>query len=101
MVAYDSRRTPDPEQMLRPTTANALRIAFRNQHEAGTEPIPELGDAIRAAAREARERDLQPEAVLIQLKTLANEAVPTFFSNDAQKEVRQWMVLMCIRAYWE
>jgi len=105
MVAYDSRRVPDPEHMLRPETIGALRAALAEQRGVGAEPVTSLSEAIRAASREARERHLPPEALLIQLKSLADEVglppVPSSQDRAKRRAVREWMVTACLRAYWE
>lgn len=103
MVAYDSRRMPDPEKLLRPETVTALLEAFREQLVAGEQPTPQLAEAIRAAAVEARQRQLPPEALLLQLKEIADRAkVPALIGEDAgRRQIRQWMVTMSLRAYWD
>lgn len=105
MVAYDSRRMPDPEHMLRPETIAALRAALEEQRGAGVEPVNSLSEAIRAASREARERHLPPEALLIQLKALADDVglplVSASPDRARRREVREWMVTACLRAYWD
>lgn len=103
MVAYDSRRVPDPESMLRPETITALRSALQEQRRAGIEPVTSLSESIRNAAKEARDRNLPPEALLIQLKGLADEVGLPAVSHDRprRREVREWMVTACLRAYWD
>lgn len=103
MVAYDSRRVPNPEHMLRPETIAALRSALEEQRKAGVDPVSSLSESIRAASREARERHLPPEALLIQLKVLADEVGLPAVSIDRtrKREVREWMVTACLRAYWD
>ena len=89
--------------MLRPDTLTALRSALDEQRRAGVEPVNSLSESIRNAAREARERQLQPEALLIQLKALADEVGLPTVSHDQprRREVREWMVTACLRAYWD
>ena len=105
MVAYDSRRSPDPDNMLRPETVAALRAALEEQRAAGAEPVASLSNAIRVASREARERHLQPEALLIQFKSLADDVglplVSPSSDRGRRREVREWMVTACLRAYWD
>lgn len=105
MVAYDSRRVPDPNHMLRPETIATLRAALEEQRAAGPEPVASLSEAIRTASREARERHLPPEALLIQLKSLADDVglplVPSSPDRVRRREVREWMVTACLRAYWD
>jgi hypothetical protein len=101
MVAYDSRWMPDPAHLLRPETEALLREALAAQRTSGDEPISALTDAIRTAAREARERQLPPEALLVQLKSLADEAGISTRGGAEWRGVREWMVIMLLRAYWE
>jgi hypothetical protein len=102
MVAYDSRRMPDPAFLLAPATVAALRGALEEQRVAGPDPTPALTVAIRNAATEARERQLQPEALVIQLKALADEVgLPaTGRGPDGRRVIREWMITACLRAYW-
>ncbi len=102
MVAYDSRRIPDPSQLLRSQTVQELRQALLAQRNAGASPISALRLAIRRAATEARTRGLPPESLIIQLKALAIE-VGLEAPEDlrTRTHVREWMVGACLRAYWE
>jgi FAD/FMN-containing dehydrogenase len=103
MVAYDSRRVPDPSYVLCPETIDALRAALRVQRQAGVEPVDELRVAIRTAGTEARERLLPAEALLIQLKRLADEAGVQLPDpqEHSRTHVREWMVRALLRAYWD
>lgn len=102
MVAYDSRRTPDPSQLLHPETVGALRTALTAQRTSREGASPQLTEAIRMAAIEARQRDLPPEALLIQLKQLADDVGLAADDPDAAKprRIREWMVGALLRAYW-
>ena len=105
MVAYDSRRTPDPEHLLSSETVGALRVALDAQLAAGAgaDPIAALFDAVRVAAKEGRERKLAPEALIIQLKQLANDVGLPPVENDPRnrKNIREWMITASLRAYWD
>ena len=103
MVAYDSRRMPDPDKLLRPETAAALLEAFRAQLTSGDQPTAELSEAIRRAAHEARARSLPPETLIIQLKAIAEQAgvPPVLGEDESRRQIRQWMVTMSLRAYWD
>jgi hypothetical protein len=102
MIAYDSRRMPDPAQLLYPDTIAALRSALIEQRDCGAEPIKSLSTAIQSAAREGRARNLPPQAVLIQLTVLADEiGLPAAAPDcDPKGHMREWMVTACLRAYW-
>jgi hypothetical protein len=103
MVAYDSRRTPDPAQQLLPRTADALREALALQSRAGQDPLPELRAAVRLAAQDARDRQLRPENVLAQLNAiLADAAIDvTPQGPTPNRGLRQWLITACLRAYWD
>ena len=93
---------PDPANLLHAETQALLRRALSAQRTAGVVPIAELSDAIHAAAREARERQLTPEAILIQLKALAEEmGLPAQHAGTSRTDVRTWMVTTLLRAYWD
>jgi hypothetical protein len=101
MNAFDSSRSPDPSQFLHPQTLDALRAALTHQRSCGEQPTATLADAVKAAALEARARDLTPESVIIQLKTMADEvglAAPE--RGGGRAAIREWMVLACLRAYF-
>ncbi len=107
MVAYDSRREPDPAQILGQETVAALRVALAAQRIAGQAPTAALQRAIVAAAREARQRELPPETLLVQLKGLADEfgirasEQTTPVGQPKSLQVREWMVTALLRAYWD
>ena len=79
----------------------ALSGSLRQQRSAGRDPIPELHDAIVAAAKEARERNIAPETLLVQLKRLADE---TGFARELGQEetnlLRERIVSACVAAYF-
>lgn len=103
MIAYDSRRSPDPARLLRPETVDVLRSALEEQRRAGNAPVESLAAAIRLAARESRERNLQPEVLIIQLKALADDVgLPALNSGrESRVQAREWMIAACLRAYWD
>jgi hypothetical protein len=102
MVAYDSRRMPDPAHLLSPEAIGLLRAALTEQRSAGRQPTRALVNAVRAASREARERQLPAEALVIQLKVLADEVGLPMMAADIHpgREVQEWMITACLRAYW-
>jgi len=103
MVAYDSRRSPNPSQLLSQETVTTLRDALVKQREAGQVPIDDLRAAIRVAVAEGHSRDLPPEALLIQLKALADDmgVAPPEPERRTRSHVREWMVRALLRAYWD
>jgi hypothetical protein len=103
MVAYDPRRWPDADRRLRDETIDELRAAIRMQRTKGREPTPELSSAIVMAARDARDRGIQPEMLLVQLKLVAEEAgvYPVIGGpEDGSNALREWLVTACVSAYF-
>lgn len=101
MVACDSHQTPDPANFLQPATVEALRTALHAQRAAGEEPTQQLAEAIAVAALEANARKLMPEALLIQLKALADGVglhAPRHVGG--RTSIREWMAVTCLRAYF-
>ena len=101
MVAYDPRRWPGADRRLRDETIDALRSAIAAQRTLGRTPSAELEAAIRTAARDARERSITPEVLLVQLKLIAEEAgVPPQFGDEGATALREWLVTACVNAYF-
>ena len=101
MVAYDSRRWPDPSMRLSEPTLDALTAAFREQRNAGLTPLASLKEAVVGAATEAREKGIAPEALLIQLKHVADQSLPPAMLGDGQTtSLREWIVRACVAAYF-
>jgi len=103
MVAYDPRRWPDADRRLRDETIDALRTAISAQRSKGRTPLPELEAAIDMAARDARERGIPPEMLLVQLKLVAEDAGVFSGINGAEEganAMREWLVTACLNAYF-
>jgi hypothetical protein len=101
MVAYDSRRPLDPSMRLSEPTLAALAVAFEQQRGAGFEPVQSLEESIVAAAREARDRQIPPEALLVQLKHIADQSGPSAMLGDGRSSaIREWIVRACVKAYF-
>ena len=79
-----------------------LQTALVEQLRRGEDTIPELTDVLKRIAREARERNISPEALLIALKQLWNSLSETMRpqSADQFERVRQNLVTLCIKAYY-
>jgi len=103
MVAYDPRRWPDADRRLRDETIDALRAAIRAQRSRGRTPSAELEAAIQTAARDARERNISPEVLLVQLKLVAEEAgvYPSIGLDESANALREWLVSACVNAYFK
>jgi hypothetical protein len=102
MVAYDPRRWPEPEKRLRDETIDALRSAIASQRAMGRTPSAELEAAIQATARDARERGIPPELLLVQLKLVADEAgvMSAIGIDESANALREWLVTACVTAYF-
>ena len=102
MVAYDSRRSPDSGHRLKTETLDALAAALVEQRGAGRHPVDALRSAVATAAQEARERSIPPEALLVQLKRLADDAgLAAMIGDEQTNAVREWLVNACITAYFQ
>ena len=102
MAALDSRHWPDAAKRLKEDTIVALRDAIIAQRDAGREPTHVLRDAVSSAARDARERAIPPEALLVQLKMIAEEAgvPPMIGADEGATALREWLVSACVAAYY-
>jgi hypothetical protein len=103
MVAYDPRRWPDADRRLRDETIDALRAAIKAQRLHGRTPSAELEVAIQSAARDARERNISPEVLLVQLKLVAEEAgvYASIGIDEGMTALREWLVSACVNAYFK
>ena len=99
MVAHDSS-SPPPSRLTDATVA-ALRDALRRYLANGLTPGP-LEAALQAIAREAREKDILPEQLLIVLKDVWNDLPEVRAMHDTTQQVRllQRVVTMCIKEYY-
>ena len=79
-----------------------LQTALAEQLGRGEAPTPELVEVLTRVAREARERNVRPEELLIALKQLWNSLSETMRpqSTDQFERVRQNLVTLCIKAYY-
>ena len=102
MIAHNSRGTPDPGQQLTGQTTDAIRSALEIQRGSGTEPVPQLRAAIRAAAAEARDRQIHADSLLAQLNSLLSNAAAdsTPHSSSENRGIKEWLVTACLKAYW-
>lgn len=102
MVAYDPRRWPDADRRLSDEAIVTLRDAIRAQRTHGRTPSAELEAAIQTVARDARQRDIAPEILLVQLKLVAEEAgvYPAIGIDEGANALREWLVSACVSAYF-
>jgi len=82
-------------------TLEQLRKAIQDRRQS-----PAIGDdalqaALSALASEARERALRPEELIVALKQLMDEPRSARSSSTEDRQLREWVVTTCIRAYFE
>jgi hypothetical protein len=79
-----------------------LQTALAEQLRRGEDPTPELREVLKRIAREAREKNVRPEQLLVTLKQLWNSLAETMRpqSADQFERVRQKLVTLCIKAYY-
>jgi hypothetical protein len=82
-------------------TLEQLRRAIQDRRQSpaiGDEP---LQTALQVVASEARERALRPEELIVTLKQLMDEPRSAKSSSSEDRQLREWIVTTCIRAYFE
>jgi hypothetical protein len=101
MMAYDSRSTPDRAR-LSPETVGALHGAVLALWRTPNTVDGALEAAMDALVREARERALRAEEVLLEVKALL-AGMPELEEPERRLEAarfREQLVTRCIRAYY-
>ena len=79
-----------------------LRSALIVQLQQPDGPTKELGDLLRRIGREAKEREVRPEQLLIIFKQLWNSLAESLRPRNADhyERTRQLLVTLCIKAYY-
>ena len=79
-----------------------LRTALTEQLKRPDGPTPELATLLRKVAREAHDRDIRPEELIIIFKKLWTSLAESLRPQNADQYelVRQRLVTLCIRAYY-
>lgn len=79
-----------------------LRIALTEQLKRPDGPTPELTTLLRKMAREAHERNIPPEELIVVFKQLWNSLAESLRpqNGDQFERVRQRLVTLCIQAYY-
>ena len=92
--------TPDRPQ-LDAAALNALASALSKYLQDGNDGAP-LKDALRSVAQQARERQMQAEHLLLQLKDVWYELPPIKRAPEGaeQNQMLQRVVTLCIREYY-
>ena len=102
MMAYDSRSTPDRPRLSQTTLAE-LREAVRTLWSAPDAVDGALESAVAALVREARDRTLRAEDVLVDVKALLTD-MPELEAPERRLEVarfREQLITRCIKAYYQ
>ena len=78
------------------------RALERHVGDHGAEPAPELRAALQTLAREARQKGISPEQLLVVLKSLWRSLPEVQHARDYDEETRilQRVVAMCIKEYF-
>lgn len=99
MMAHDS--SLPPSSRLDDESLDAVRLALRAYLQDSQDPSILQASLLRLATQ-ARERDVQPEQLLITLKETWNALPEVRSMNDSREQVRllQRVVTMCIREYF-
>ena len=101
MMAFDSRSTPERPPLSDQTVAD-LREAVLHLWTAPASADGRLGRAMDALVREARDRALRAEDVLIAVKALLLD-LPQLDDPERRLEgarFREQLVTRCIKAYY-
>jgi hypothetical protein len=91
-----------PVSSLSENTLKELRTALTEQLKSPEGPTQELSTLLRKVAKEAHDRDIKPEQLIIIFKQLWNSLAESLRPQNADQYelVRQRLVTLCIRAYY-
>lgn len=78
-----------------------LRRAIQDRRQSPAVGDTALQEALHAVAAEARERSLRPEELIVALKQVMDESRSVRPGSGEERQLREWMVTTCIRAYFE
>jgi predicted transcriptional regulator len=79
-----------------------LRTALTEQLKRPERPTPELTELLKRIAREAHEKDIRPEELIVMFKQLWNSLAESLRPQNADQyeRIRQNLVTLCIQAYY-
>ncbi|HEU4748404.1 MAG TPA: hypothetical protein VFS56_07870 [Gemmatimonadaceae bacterium] len=79
-----------------------LRSALIAQLQKPDSPTPELAALLRRIGKEAHEREVRPEQLIIIFKQLWNSLAESLRPQNADQHerTRQLLVTLCIQAYY-
>lgn len=106
MVPHNSLPPSPGHRALTDATRDGLRVQIMRHWRAMDGSEPGLAEAILDAAREARERGLRPEELIVALKEIADEVAGTpdalrASDVDARRRFREWLVTSCVKAWFQ
>ena len=91
---------PESRSLSEPTLEQ-LRRAIQERRQSPAVGDAPLQEALHVVALEARERSLRPEELIVALKQVMDEPRPARSSTGDERQLREWIVTICIRAYFE
>ena len=93
---------PGRVSSLSESTMKELRRALTEQLKEPGNPTPELANLLKEVAREAREKNIRPEELIVMFKQLWNSLAESLRPQNADQyeRVRQRLVTLCIQAYY-
>lgn len=79
-----------------------LEAALTEQLRKPDHPTAALNELLKRVAREARERNIRPEELLVSFKQLWNSLAETMRARPADQfeRMRENLVTVCIKAYY-
>lgn len=79
-----------------------LRTALIEQLHKPDGPTQELATLLRKVAREAHDREIRPEQLIVIFKQLWNALAESLRPQNAEQyeRIRQRLVTLCIQAYY-
>lgn len=91
-----------PVSLLSESLIKELRSALTEQLNRPDREAPELHAILTRLAREAREKSIGPEQLLVVFKQLWNSLADSVRprSADQFEQIRQGLVTVCIKAYY-
>lgn len=100
MMAHDTG--PTPPNAVSEEHIEAVRRAIARYSSGAMNPPAELRESLHALARDAREKSVPPEQLLVLLKSIWYElpAVRSALANAERTRVLQQLVTMCIKEYF-
>ena len=91
---------PESRSLSAPTLEH-LRKAIQDRRQTPSIGDAALQEALHAVAAEARERSLRPEELIVALKQVMDEPRPARSGSVEERQLREWIVTTCIRAYFD